>query len=62
MEAQKHIGKKVQLQADHPDAGKHGRFVDVIKTPFGHRPVVELEEGREVTVMKPEQWQPSSQG
>lgn len=56
--AEKYYGRKVRLQADHPEAGSHGTFVDVMDTPFGRRPVVELEEGRRVTVMEPEQWEP----
>lgn len=51
------LGERVLIIGDHPWTGHTGEFVRQEHIEgFGIRPVVRLDSGQEVFVMRPEQW------
>jgi hypothetical protein len=52
------LGDRVLITGSHPWAGHTGEFVRQENVQgFGIRPVVRLDSGQEIFVMRPEQWE-----
>lgn len=55
MENKLSIGDRVRIGGHHPWAGHDGQVVRFEPTPWGRKPVVKLDAGRECFVMQPDQ-------
>lgn len=51
-------GTRVLITGNHSWTGHTGKFVEFQDTPFGKRPLVELDNGQRCFVMNPDEWRP----